>query len=289
MAADRIITGFDGSAPGRAAAHWAAREAVREGLPLDVLRAGSREPRRGREEPAAEAEADGLRARFPGLEVRVVHAPEDPVVALAAASERAALLVLGSRGLGSLRGFLTGSVSQRVLGAAHCPVVLVRARAGTRSEEPAREPVREPVREPRGVTAGLDLAHPCDPVLDFAFRTTARRREPLTVVHAWGPPAGTEYLHFGSIGGQEKQQAADARRALDEALAPWREHHPEVPVSTEVLMGHAGITLVDAAAGTGLLVIGARRHRNPVGAHLGPVAHAVIHHAPCPLAVVPLH
>ncbi|WP_380283544.1 universal stress protein [Kitasatospora purpeofusca] len=275
MARDRIITGFDGSEPSRAAARWAAREAVREGLALEVLQAGSREPDR-----APTTEADALRTLFPGLEVRVAHAPDDAVTALAAASEHAVLLVLGSRGLGSLRGFLTGSVSQRVLGAAHCPVVLVLVRGGAGARR---------AEESRGVTAGLDLAHPWDPVLDFAFRTAARRDDPLTVVHVWGPPTGTEYLHFGSIGGLEKQLAADARQALDTALAPWREHHPELPVSTEVLMGHAGITLVDSAAGTGLLVIGARHHHNPVGAHLGPVAHAVIHHAPCPLAVVPLH
>ncbi|MER5351924.1 universal stress protein [Kitasatospora sp. NPDC002551] len=273
MARDRIITGFDGSEPSRAAARWAAREAVRQGLPLDVLQAGSRGPER-----APTTEADALRTLFPGLDVRVSQAPDDAVSALAAASEQAVLLVLGSRGLGSLRGFLTGSVSHRVLGAARCPVVLVRGGAGARRAE-----------EPGGVTAGVDLAHPCDPVLDFAFRTAARRRDPLTVVHAWGPPAGTEYLHFGSIGGLEKQLAAEARQALGMALAPWREHHPEVAVSTEVLMGHAGITLVDAAAGSGLLVIGARHHHNPLGAHLGPVAHAVVHHAPCPLAVVPLH
>ncbi|MFE6867541.1 universal stress protein [Kitasatospora sp. NPDC057692] len=274
MAADRIIAGFDGSEPGRAAAHWAAREAVRQGLALEVLLAGSREPDR-----TPTAEANALRVLFPGLDVRVARAPDDPVAALAAASERAVLLVLGSRGLGSLRGFLTGSVSQRVLGAAHCPVVLVRAAAGGDAR----------AEGPRGVTAGVDLAHPCDPVLDLAFRTAARRGDPLTVVHAWGPPAGNEYLHFGAVGGLEHQLAADARRALDTALAPWLERHPELPVSTEVLMGHAGITLVDAAAGTGLLVIGARRHHRPMGAHLGPVAHAVIHHATCPLAVVPLH
>ncbi|NDZ98224.1 universal stress protein, partial [Streptomyces sp. SID10116] len=35
------------------------------------------------------------------------------------------------------------------------------------------------------------------------------------------------------------------------------------------------------------LVVGRRARRAPVGARIGSVAHAVLHHAPCPVAVVP--
>lgn len=40
--------------------------------------------------------------------------------------------------------------------------------------------------------------------------------------------------------------------------------------------------LLDAAVGADLLVVGCRR---PFG-RLGPVPHAMLHHAPCPVAVV---
>ncbi|MFE0130693.1 universal stress protein, partial [Streptomyces sp. NPDC059037] len=36
-----------------------------------------------------------------------------------------------------------------------------------------------------------------------------------------------------------------------------------------------------------LLVVGARRRKGHVGMQLGPVNHAVLHHAACPVAVVP--
>ncbi|MFB6716889.1 universal stress protein [Streptomyces sp. NPDC056358] len=44
--------------------------------------------------------------------------------------------------------------------------------------------------------------------------------------------------------------------------------------------------LVRAAAGADLLVIGRHLRRSPLGAHLGLVAHAVLHHAATPVAVV---
>ncbi|WP_307058653.1 universal stress protein [Streptomyces achromogenes] len=37
----------------------------------------------------------------------------------------------------------------------------------------------------------------------------------------------------------------------------------------------------------GLLVVGRRRHRGALAPRLGPVAQAAVHHAACPIAVVP--
>ncbi|MFD0069820.1 universal stress protein, partial [Streptomyces sp. NPDC127574] len=36
-----------------------------------------------------------------------------------------------------------------------------------------------------------------------------------------------------------------------------------------------------------LMVVGRRVERSAVGGRIGSVAHAVMHHAPCPVAVVP--
>lgn len=51
--------------------------------------------------------------------------PVDVIVSVAARM-RADLIVMGSRGLGGVQSFLLGSVSDRVLHHAHCPVLIVR-------------------------------------------------------------------------------------------------------------------------------------------------------------------
>ncbi|WP_049656613.1 universal stress protein [Kitasatospora sp. MY 5-36] len=276
-----VVVGFDGSPESLAAAAWAAHEAQRRGLRLDVLQAwprpkqiapGSRPGDHSALARLAESERE-LRTLAPEVEVTAGSVAGDPVEALEAAAHGAALLVLGSRGLGTLRGFLVGSVSQEVLRRADCPVVLIRAGGD----------------EPDGaVTVGLDLAHPADEVLAFAFEAAALRSAPLRVVHVWSPPAGSEYMSYGAIGGLEGEVSAVEHDGLARALEPWQARHPEVTVSTDLIRGKAAVELVDAAATARLLVVGRRIRRMPLRHHhLGPVAHAAIHHVHCPVAVVP--
>jgi len=51
--------------------------------------------------------------------------PVDVIVSVAARSH-VDLIVMGSRGLGGLESFLLGSVSDRVLHHAHCPILIVK-------------------------------------------------------------------------------------------------------------------------------------------------------------------
>ena len=74
------------------------------------------------------------------MPVRTLVAEGDPAEALIIASQRADLLVLGTRGRSPFAGMVLGSVSQRCAAAALCPVVLVKA------VEPADPPAAEPGR-----------------------------------------------------------------------------------------------------------------------------------------------
>jgi nucleotide-binding universal stress UspA family protein len=51
--------------------------------------------------------------------------------------------------------------------------------------------------------------------------------------------------------------------------------------------GTARNVLLQRAAAADLVIVGARRHPGHRGLQLGRVAHVLLHHAPCPVAVVP--
>ena len=61
---------------------------------------------------------------------------------------------------------------------------------------------------------------------------------------------------------------------------------PGVPVTTRAVQGRPARTLLDAAAGADLLVVGARGRGGFTGLRLGSVSQQCLHHAPCPVVVV---
>jgi len=77
--------------------------------------------------------------------------------------------------------------------------------------------------------------------------------------------------------------------AIGEALAGSGHvaGYPGVPVTQEVVEGHAAQVLLDAATGSDLLVVGSRGHGEFAGALLGSISQHVVSHASCPVVVVP--
>ncbi|WP_406264274.1 universal stress protein [Streptomyces sp. NBC_00191] len=68
----------------------------------------------------------------------------------------------------------------------------------------------------------------------------------------------------------------------------WREKYPDVPVTESAAAGSPVPILLRAASGAGLLVVGRQMRERPgSGPQTGPVTQAAIHHARCPVAVVP--
>jgi nucleotide-binding universal stress UspA family protein len=70
-------------------------------------------------------------------------------------------------------------------------------------------------------------------------------------------------------------------------LEPWRRAHSDVVVDVMVEGGSAARHLVDASARADLLIIGARLRRDGDGMRLGGLAYSVLHHARCPVVLVP--
>lgn len=67
-----------------------------------------------------------LEGRAIAIETRIVDAPPADAVVAIAREEGADILVIGSRGLGRIKGMLLGSVSQKVVHDAPCAVLVVK-------------------------------------------------------------------------------------------------------------------------------------------------------------------
>ncbi|MFB0631554.1 universal stress protein [Streptomyces sp. AB3(2024)] len=284
---DHITIGVDGSAESRAAARWAAQEAALRLVPLRLVHAvdwpldpvvpglGREDVDRWADQALTEATRD-LHRRHPRLEITTRCLAARPAAALAAEAADAGLLVLGSRGLGGLVGFIVGSVAMSTLVATDTPVVLVRV---------ADDPDALRIGSGAEVIVGVDIHESCDRVLAFAFEEAARRHCALRAVHDWKMPAAYAYVPFFDPD-NERDVGRSVTHMVEDMLVPWRHKFPDVDVSHSVFMGSAGDHLVRASQGAGLVVVGRHVRRSPLGTHLGPVTHAVLHHAAAPVAVV---
>ncbi|MEJ2853697.1 MULTISPECIES: universal stress protein [unclassified Saccharothrix] len=279
-----VVVGVDGSASALSAVAWAAREARRHRVPVKLVHAylvptrgypeivlTGHEVRRALEEQGkrwlAEAEAAARAADDVEVEVALEHS--GAAGAMVWESERARLVVLGSRGLGGFTGLVVGSVAVAVAAHGKCPVVVVRG------EDHADGPV----------VVGVDGSPASEEAVDFAFEAASARGVPLKAVHAW-----TDFLVDGAYGSRLAvdwaQVEAAEERVLAERLAGRSEKYPDVVVQRLVVRDRPVRALLAEAEGAGLLVVGSRGHGGFTGMLLGSTSQALVHHATCPLAVV---
>lgn len=212
--------------------------------------------------------ANRARQIAPQVEVSTGLYNGDPVDVLLRESEQASTMVLGSRGLGALGSAVLGSVSSAVAARAACPVIVMRGPAAL-ADRPQ-------------VVAGVQLGAASDPVLGYAFDYASRHRQPLHAVLCWHLDVLAEMMWRPYPPAPERAQAW-----LSEALAGWTEKYPDVSLQASVVRDHPVAGLVSASNGQDLLVVGSRGRGSLAGALLGSVSQGVLHHATCPVAVVP--
>ncbi|MEU6379882.1 universal stress protein [Streptomyces sp. NPDC046909] len=291
-----VAVGLDGSRESLAAADWAAREALRRGLPLRLVHAweGGISPDDS-ELPELEAPRywarrilrgamDQLSERYPQVELSADQISRPAADALIAAGDEAELLVLGSRAFSGFGGFMAGSVALATVAHVARPVVLVRADQSLEDEHIRDAEDRPSAHTPyRAVVVGVDPAHSCEELLEFAFESAALRAAPLRVVHTWQIP----YMPSALEKKARKAVREAAERVLDSVVRPWREKYPTVEITELIAEGRPAQRLLDATQDAGLLAVGRRIRPARLGTHTGPVAHAVMHHVRCPVAIVP--
>ncbi|MFC8277978.1 universal stress protein [Streptomyces sp. NPDC057271] len=278
-----VVVGVDGSPSGRTAVLWAAAEADRRGRSLRLVHAADTDRR------ALFANAETIQAvreagrdllietastvqeRFPDLDVTRELSRQEPVAALRGAAGHRGTIVVGNRGLGGFSALMLGSIGLGVAARAETPVIVVRG-DGDRPESGS-------------VTAAVHGASDIGWLLVAAAQADARKAV-LRLVSVWNVLA-----HVGSVATMLDDLDEIARQRVHEikALADLvRDFYPGLIVSHHVETGTStpGI-LVEASAHTDLLVMGREHHVLGAVPSLGRVAHVLLHHAHCPVELVP--
>ena len=290
-----IVVAVDGSDASTTAVSWAARAATIRGVPLRIvtvvhipafyysepyLAQSFHEEMKATARDRLESAAALARQivdehRHGHVEITTAQLEGKVVPTLIAQAERADRLVVGSRGLGEVKGLLAGSVSTAVVSHAKVPVVVVRGRT-LDGAPPAEGPV----------VVGVDGSISCRDAVEVAFEEASARGATLVAVNVWSdvsvqPSLGAvpEDPHWSRIQTGEEI-------VLAERLAGFRERYPDVTVERVVARDRPVRVLSEYAEAAQLLVVGTRGRGGFKGLLLGSTSNALIQTADCPVLVV---
>lgn len=285
-----VVVGADGSRSSLDAVGLAAGAAASRGRPLHVVHAFTLPYTHIPLGPVPLGPAEGALRKLadrivsdavdhahtvaPGVDVTGYVVMGEALVVLEEHSHDAELVVVGDRGLGAFTGLLAGSVAVHLSAHARCPVLVQRGR-------PA----------PEGpVLLGVDGSPESDTAVGFAFAEAELRGVDLVALHTWDNWTGPASGGPGEMAPLVYDQALfrdEEERLLAEALSGWHDRYPDVTVDRRLVEGRPRPTLIEATADAQLIVVGTRGRGGFRGLLLGSVSQAVLHHAHCPVAVVP--
>ena len=193
------------------------------------------------------------------------------------------LIVMGTHGRGGMAHLLLGSVAERVMRTAVCPVLTVRAHAA------------RPIRR---ILVPTDFSATADAALDYAQLLAARFGATLQLLHVLDDPFIDEglvaeaYVSAGPV--LRTALLRDAQARLAQRVAPLRradqrEGSPGlIRVEAEVLFGDGAHTIAEYARDrqVDLVVMGTHGRRGVAHLLMGSVAERLVRTAPCPVLTV---
>lgn len=290
----KVVVGVDGSNCSRAALDWAAAEAARRGVELRIVHAlgmplvvSAYGPTHFRptgeiDEQATDvlkSAADRSRELHPSVSVETVTALEEAPLALLRQSHRHDLIVVGTRGLGTVAAMFVGSVSIRVAAQAPCPVVVV----------PSDDEGRPATTELNRVVVGVDGSKNARRALGLATDLASGNNGELVIVNSWDVPYPYDPVAMTAAGYQPQQAVFEQQS--DQLVSELVEEvvKPRADVDVSVVRTQSGPVeaLLKAADGADAIVVGSRGRGTVRGLLLGSVSQGVLHRSKLPVIVLP--
>lgn len=285
-AANPIVVAYDGSPDAQAALQWAIPEAKLRGLALEIVYV--RHDFATREAAAAPVSwspavvasllppgddivAEGAaRATAAGVAVSTAVLEGPTASALADRSANAALIVMGSRGVGAIQGAFLGAVVPHVTSHSRCPVIVVRAES-----------------DPTGpVVVGVDGSPESLETLGWAFDYAHRHGRDLHVRYAFEVPIYPEIVPYVPPVEVIDEVTRSADHAVSDEVARWTGRYPSVQVTSQAVQDRPVRALTEASREASIVVVGSHGRGGFAGMLLGSTSQALLHHTHSSVAVI---
>jgi nucleotide-binding universal stress UspA family protein len=140
-----------------------------------------------------------------------------------------------------------------------------------------------------GITVGVDGSANAHAALKWAMREAAAHHAALTVVTVH-PVAGNYWTGHPMVGPGDAAAVQTAQQAAEDAVAKVAGQLGDAQpasVAVQAVNGFPAEELVKASRGSDLLVVGARGGGGFSRLSVGSVSNQAVHHAECPVVVVP--
>jgi nucleotide-binding universal stress UspA family protein len=134
------------------------------------------------------------------------------------------------------------------------------------------------------IVVGVDGSDEATAALEWALDEAQLRGAEVEVVYAFYLLPDLSELAALT---EEPDMVVQADELLLKIVDPVLATRPGVHVSTRAVQGPPARTLLSAAAGADLLVVGTRGRGGFAGLRLGSVSQQCLHHAPCPVVLIP--
>ena len=287
-----VIVGIDGSSKALDAVRWAAKDAALRSLPLTIVTAlhartpsfsdaiNLRSDNSAIERHHAEGiltEAEKVAREWAAetqLQVSTLIERGPAADVLVRLGQTAAMLVVGSRGLGEFTGGLIGSVSTAVASHARCPVTVVKP------------PAHISLGRTAPVIVGVDGTTNSEPALEQALCEAALRGVELVAVHALVDVDADRAFPEGLAKSLFPPELLD-EMALAQMLSSWQERFPNVQIRPRVVRDRPVRQLVHEADTAQLVVMGSRGRGGFPSILIGSTSQAVLHTVQIPVMIVP--